>query len=125
MKREQITYLSKRVRAIAESKRAELNRQISYDNFKLELEEKYNLIKSGKAKLKDFKDLQRHTDFHAAYIYPGEQQFYKERDSKNHDLRQRMEKVSLEEINLLDSINIEEDAKKFLELLARFESKKF
>lgn len=125
MKREQITYLSKRVKAIAESKRAELNRQINYDGFRLEWEEKYKLIKSGKAKIKEFKDLYKYTDVSNAFIFPGELEFLKERDSKNHDLKARISKVSEEELELLDSINIEEDAKKFLALLTKFENKKF
>lgn len=125
MKREQIVYLSKRVKAIASNKREELNRQISYDSFKLEFEEKYNLIKSGKAKLKPLKDINSYTDLHCAYTYPGELEFYKERDAKNKEIKARMSKVSDEELVLLDSINIEEDAKKFLELLTKFENKKF
>ena len=123
MNMEQISYTTKRIRAIAQSKLDRIRDK--YENFSMSFEERYKCIKAGKAKLKEFERLSSYTDLKDAYIFPGEEKFHQDQEKHNAEQQKRRDAIETERDKLLDQVHLGEDAKKIIELIEKFASKKF
>lgn len=120
MNRDQVNYVKTRVDQLFRNKSTEINSRKKEVPQGLNFLSKMALIRSGKAKIRPFSEIQHYTDFIQAYTYPHDLEIKKIEDENSEFIRKNLKRLEDEKFKIMDQIMLG-DVQVALTLLQQFE----